>query len=89
MATEMAIALLKGLGDAAHLHRVDLSKKNINETAGRAFVTFLGKSISLHRFDISQNSILNITKNKSYRTNRARGRGGKAWNEEKGQKTES
>jgi hypothetical protein len=64
LTTEMASALLKGLGDAVHLHRLDLSKNNINEPAGRAFVTFIGKSTSLRRLNISQNPILNVTKNK-------------------------
>jgi Ran GTPase-activating protein (RanGAP) involved in mRNA processing and transport len=42
LTTEMANSLLKGLGDAPRLHRLDLSRNNINELAGRAFVTCIG-----------------------------------------------
>jgi Ran GTPase-activating protein (RanGAP) involved in mRNA processing and transport len=64
LTTDMAMGLLKGLGDATHLHRLDLSRNEINEPAGRAFVAFIGKSVSLRRLDVSHNPILNVTKNK-------------------------
>jgi Ran GTPase-activating protein (RanGAP) involved in mRNA processing and transport len=64
LTTEMAIALLRGLGDAPALHRLDISKNEIGEPAGRAIANFIAKSQSLRKLDISQNALLNVTVNK-------------------------
>jgi Ran GTPase-activating protein (RanGAP) involved in mRNA processing and transport len=62
--SEMAITLLRGLGDAPNLHRLDLSRNNIDEPAGRAIAMFIQKSSSIRKLDISHNPILNVTRNK-------------------------
>jgi hypothetical protein len=64
LSSDMVASLLRGLGDAQHLHWLNLSRNEIGEPAGRAIATFLARSSSVRKLDISQNPILNVTRNR-------------------------
>jgi hypothetical protein len=60
----MVIALLRGLADSPSLHRLDLSRNNIDEAAGRVLSSPVQRFASIRQLDISHNPILNVTRNK-------------------------
>jgi Ran GTPase-activating protein (RanGAP) involved in mRNA processing and transport len=83
ISSDMAIALLRGLGDATALHRLDLSKNEIGEPAARAIAGFITKSSCIRRLDISQNPVLNVTANKLMGQKKLEEEGGKSGGDKK------
>jgi hypothetical protein len=64
LTSDMAVALIRVVGDAPRLHGLDVRRNSIDESAGHAFATFITKSSTIRMLDLSHDPILNVVSNK-------------------------